>query len=470
MDNDENDLEARLDHMLLESEESGDEIWLNDTGSHRDELFTSSEAEAEEDIEEEDVWSEVIQKPDRWPFTDTSGINYDAIAGCNEPIDFYRLYIDDKLINLIVNETNRYGYQKNPNWAPTTGFELKKLLALTMQMGIVKLPALRDYWSGDTVFGDHPIGAAVIPRTRFESLLSNLHLADNISADKADRLYKIADFINEFNQRCQKIYRPGEEVCIDESLIPFRGRIIFRQYIPNKRHRYGIKAFKLFSKGGYTYRMSIYAGKQPQPRIGSVADDVVMRLMEGLLNHGRTLYTDNWYTSVVLAKKLFQQKTDLIGTVRKNRRGLPKVVTCLKIKRGNLVARQNQDGILVLKWKDKRDVLMLSTLHDNATDNTGKPLVVCDYNSGKSFVDISDQMTSYCPYIRKTSKWYLRIFFHVTCQMAVVNAWNIYNMYLCTKMSLVDFKKSIVRSWLIFRFQKHQQQGTNSKKLTVRRG
>lgn len=127
MDNDENDLEARLDHMLLESEESGDEIWLNDTGSHRDELFTSSEAEAEEDIEEEDVWSEVIQKPDRWPFTDTSGINYDAIAGCNEPIDFYRLYIDDKLINLIVNETNRYGYQKNPNWAPTTRHKLEKI-------------------------------------------------------------------------------------------------------------------------------------------------------------------------------------------------------------------------------------------------------------------------------------------------------------------------------------------------------
>src|ERR1700724_2640865 len=61
---------------------------------------------------------------------------------------------------------------------------------------------------------------------------------------------------------------------------------------------------------------------------------------------------------------------------------------------------------------------------------------------------MSDQMASYSPYIRKTSKWYIRIFFHVVCQIAVVNAWNIYNMYFGTKMGLADFKKSIARSWL----------------------
>ena len=285
------------------------------------------ETDAEESIEEEDIWSEAIQKPDRWPFTDTSGIDFDAIVGCNEPIDFYQLYVDDELINFIVDETNRYGHQKNPHWTSTTVFELKKLLALTMQMGIVKLPALRDYWSGDTVFGGHPLCAALCQERGLKAFCqTSIWLTTSPLTGRTGSIRSV-EFIHKFNQRCQEVYRPGEEVCIDESLIPFRGRIIFRQYIPNKRHRYGIKAFKLCSKGGYTYRMSIYAGKQEQPRIGSVAEDVVMRLMEGLLDYGRTLYTDNWYTSVVLAKKLLQQKTDLIGTVRKNRRGLPKVVT-----------------------------------------------------------------------------------------------------------------------------------------------
>lgn len=372
------ELETRLDRMLLDSDESGDTSQLAD---HQNDLSASDEDDAGDDgTGGDDLRDDDVRESYRWPFTDMSGINFDAVVGCNEPVDFYRLYVDDALISFIVDETNRYGHQKNPNWASTTVFELKKLLALTMQMGIMKLPTLRDYWSGDTVFGGRPICAAVMPRARFESLLSNIHLADNATADRTDRLYKVTEFIRKFNQRCQEVYSPGKEVCIDESLIPFRGRIIFRQYIPNKRHRYGIKAFKLCTRGGYTYRMSIYAGKSVQPRTGSVADDVVMRLMGGLLDRGRVLYTDNWYTSVDLAKKLLRRKTNLVGTVRRNRRGLPKVVTETKIKRGDLVARQNQDGILVLKWRDKRDVLMLSTLHDHATDNAGKPLVVGSYS------------------------------------------------------------------------------------------
>ena len=251
------ELEARIDRMLLDSEESGGESQLDDAMNSQDDLSASSGEDAEDEgAEGEDFWDEDVRESYRWPFTDISGINYDAVAGCSEPIDFYRLFVDDEMINFIIDETNRYGCQKNPKWAPTTVPELKKLIGLTMQMGIVKLPVLRDYWSGDPVFGGHPICATTMPRARFEGLLSNIHLADNATADRTDRLYKVSEFVGKFNQRCQELYYPEKKVCIDESLIPFRGRIIFRQYIPNKRHRYGIKAFKLCSRGGYTYRMS----------------------------------------------------------------------------------------------------------------------------------------------------------------------------------------------------------------------
>lgn len=39
----------------------------------------------------------------------------------------------------------------------------------------------------------------------------------------------------------KKYYDPSEVMCIDESLIPFRDHIIFRQYLKQKRHKYGIK-------------------------------------------------------------------------------------------------------------------------------------------------------------------------------------------------------------------------------------
>ena len=176
-------------------------------------------------------------------------------------------------------------------------------------------------------------------------------------------------------------------------------------------------------------------------------------------------------------KKLIKRSTNLVGTVRKNRRGLPKSLTEIKLKRGEIIARQNQEGILVLKWKDKRDVLMLSTCHDNKTDDLGKPLVVKDYNIGKCFIDMSDQMAAYCPYIRKTTKWYIRVFFHVICQIAAVNAWHVYNAYFKTNISYIDFKKSIIRSWLSYQLsevattttQKHQLIEVPGLKRTTRR-
>ena len=57
-------------------------------------------------------------------------------------------------------------------------------------------------------------------------------------------------------------YTPGEDLCIDESIVPFRGRIIFRQYNKQKRHKYGINEFKLCCIPGYTYRVNVCAGKK----------------------------------------------------------------------------------------------------------------------------------------------------------------------------------------------------------------
>ena len=110
------ELEARIDRMLLDSEESGGESQLDDSQNSQHDLSASAE-----DDPEEDIWDEEVRESYRWPFTETSGINYDAVAGCSKPIDFYRLFVDDEMINFIVNETNRYGCQKNPKWVTNYG-------------------------------------------------------------------------------------------------------------------------------------------------------------------------------------------------------------------------------------------------------------------------------------------------------------------------------------------------------------
>lgn len=138
------------------------------------------------------------------------------------------------------------------------------------------------------------------------------------------------------------------KLCVYESLIPFRERLIMRQYIKQKRHKYGIKIFKLCTGSGYTVRLKIYAGKNLDIT-KTTPTGVVMELCKPILRVGRTVCTDNWYTSVNLAKKLLDQQTHLVGTMRKNKKHVPKDITqATKMKKGEIIAKENHRGITVL--------------------------------------------------------------------------------------------------------------------------
>jgi hypothetical protein len=73
--------------------------------------------------------------------------------------------------------------------------------------------------------------------------------------------------------------------------------------------------------------------------------------------------------------------------------------------------------MLAVKYHDKRDVHMLSTIHeakiavlnkvDRRTDSlVSKPVCITDYVKFMAGVDLSDQFNSYNSGLRKTTKWY----------------------------------------------------------------
>lgn len=317
-------------------------------------------------------------------------------------------------------------------------------------MGIVRLPSLAEYWSNDELF-NLQFPRKVMSRNRFEILLRMIHFADNSADHNNGKLYKINPLVEMLVQSFKSLYIPEEYVCVDETLLPFRGRLGFRQFIKNKRHKYGVKLFKLCSGSGYTYNLSIYAGKNVDNR-KTTPFDVVVLLTNDLLQEGRTVVTDNWYTSIQLANKMLDAETHLIGTVRKNRKGIPKEVITKKLKQGELYAKQNERGITVLKWKDTRDVLMLSTKHDDKmVEKEGrrgvkrKPEVVCDYNKGKGSVDLSDQMGAYSNPLRKSLKWYRKVAFELLLTTCMVNAYLLYKEVRGLNITITDFKKSVVK-------------------------
>lgn len=43
-------------------------------------------------------------------------------------------------------------------------------------------------------------------------------------------------------------------------------------------------------------------------------------------------------------------------TLRSTKKGIPSEVKNRKLKRGEKISLQNSDGVIVMKWKDKRDL------------------------------------------------------------------------------------------------------------------
>ncbi|XP_046986173.1 piggyBac transposable element-derived protein 4-like [Schistocerca americana] len=210
---------------------------------------------------------------------------------------------------------------------------------------------------------------------------------------------------------------PEKEVCIDETLVPFRGRLNFIQYVKNKLHKFGIKFFKLCLKGSYTWNMKVYCGKNVNPGV-PLATSVDMSLMSGLLNE---------------AHQILGQSTHIVGILRSNRKLNPQDVVQAKLKKGEHKAKESTAGVVVLKWKGKRDVLMLSTVHgeEEAEVQTKKgtmkkPAMIIAYNQSKSFIDLSDQMKSYSHCLRRRVKWYRKLAIELLAGSALVNAHVIY--------------------------------------------
>lgn len=223
------------------------------------------------------------------------------------------MFCSDDIIELIVIETNRNADQflskirlskasRFSKCVPTNYNEIKKFIGLLLWMGLVQMPSIESYWSTKSRYTNN-IAGKTMPRNRFELILRFWHFSDNLKAPVDDRIYKVRGLIERLVKNYQSVMEPGEYMAIDESMVPFRGRLKFRQYIPGKAHKYGVKLFKICEVNGYTHDVNVYAGKNKVNGKG-LACRVVLELSNPFLNAGRTIVTDNFYTSLPLANEL----------------------------------------------------------------------------------------------------------------------------------------------------------------------
>lgn len=404
-------------------------------------------------------------------FSGNSGPQHSS-ANVLELVSVFLLFFSKDLVNKIVVETNRYAEQFMNSrgrlfscrslarqWTPVTENEIYVVLGLFLLMGIIQKPTVRTYFSRKRILSTPGFGD-VISRNRFQLIMKFLHFSDNSSKANYQgpaKLYKIFPVLSHLNCKFQNLYLPGQNISVNESLTLWKGHLSFRQYLHPKSAKFGIKTYELCeSSSGYLWSLLVYTGKGTSFQSSLITSEmnksaaIVLHLVEPLLGNGHTLWLDNFFNSPFLARLLKHKGTDCVGTLKINRKGVPRAVKDAKLKKGELIA-QHSGSVTVMKWHDKRNVVMISTYHDTEMKTEKrrgkekqKPVCVIDYNKHMGCTDLEDQLLQVYLVERKhIHKWYMKLFRRLL-NATVLNSMIIYRQNTGNPIEQLAFRVILV--------------------------
>jgi hypothetical protein len=487
------DSDCDFSDNFSEDEYTDEEYLISD---NEDNLFVDLEyLDDNEDLDETNIlfqtpptgdvftWEEGEFSPKIHPFDDSlSGCKIDLSASDKES-DFFKYFVDEEIVTRLVIKTNhRYAKiaesesnlsMRLKRWVDTNNDEMYVFLAILLLLPLNSRNTIDSHWSTNPLLYS-PIFSDTMPRDRFVLLLRMLNFSDEEEREIGNRLSKIKIILDMFRRKFSSGCSPHQKICIDESLLLFKGRLIFRQFIPSKASRFGIKLFVLCDCiTGYVLDIIVYTGATTEYAIVTdlgAGATIVMSLLSKYLDAGHTIYLDNWYTSPKLFQALHEKKTNAVGTVRRNRIGMPKFPK--KLKKGESIALHT-DTMMAQTWRDKRDVTMLSTIHTAEFVETGKtdyrtgapktkPSAADDYSKNMGKVDRSDMMISFVKSTRKTMKWHKKLFLHLI-DLSMFNAHAMYMKKSGTRISLGSFALKVIKQLL----DEHNKKTNTRKRKSV---
>ena len=131
-------------------------------------------------------------------------------------------------------------------------------------MRINKPPQYSMYWSTSEV-PRMPLYPSITPRNRFSDIMRFFHISNNQIPEPAsvkhDKLNKLRPLLDAILPKFGSLCYPGQNLSPDESMLKFKGRLSFLQYMPRKPIKWGMKAFSLNkSETGYTCSWTLYTG------------------------------------------------------------------------------------------------------------------------------------------------------------------------------------------------------------------
>ena len=237
--------------------------------------------------------------------------------------EYFELCLDDEILNLIVNETNRYTSQKNRNLT-VDKHEIKCVIDIIFLSESLTPARRRLYWENarDT---HYDLDTNAMRRDKFEAIFTNFHLADNNCLYEEDKFAKLRPLIKLLDQKFQR-HSPNEEFySFDESMCEC-GRHECKQFLRGKPIRIGFIIWCGTTPLGYLIWFDPYQGKSASSR----PHDCKLGLEGNLVTHFADVLSgcgtkffhlcyDNVFKSVKLVTLLKDKLVKATGTIRENR-------------------------------------------------------------------------------------------------------------------------------------------------------
>ena len=234
--------------------------------------------------------------------------------------------MNNNLSDIVLKMTNVEGRRVyGDNWENLDAITLEAYIGILLLAGVYRPhgESTKSLWNLET---GRPIFSAAVSLKTF-CCISRVLRFDDKSDRRArradDKLAPIRDFWKHWEEILSKFYNPGTNVTVDEQLVGFRGRCPFKQYIPSKVAKYGIKIWTLCdSASSYCLKAQVYTGK---PSGGTRGKNQGMRVVMDLTQElrGQNVTCDNFFTSYMLGQALLKRNITMLGTMRRNKTELP---------------------------------------------------------------------------------------------------------------------------------------------------
>ena len=354
------------DSDTLNNEEHFDNDSISDINSNSSigDFQISSDEESDIDIDDEtgrvdftvpDIkanppkWTEDLQSFIVPPFRFKGGPTLpDTFSDTSVPLEYFKLFFTDSLIEKIVKYTNQYAHIQitkkritNPDycdkeWAldgsdNVTLHEMWAYIGCCVIMSINPSRQLRHVFSSDPYMNNSGL-RSVFTLKRFTKISNYFCVSDkSMEPDKEsssyDKLYKMRPIVEHLNNAFPRYWHYSGTICIDESTVKMRSRDSVKQYNPSKPNRYGWKVWSCCDSESpqkpYLISFIPYLGKKfTKVSKYGLFFDVVTKLTEPMRGSNVRLYTDSAYSHLRTFTYLMKHSIYASGTVRSNSLGL----------------------------------------------------------------------------------------------------------------------------------------------------